>query len=108
VSLGILVDGDNHFIVRGPLPSADCARALAREWSLIRIGSGVDMTQPVACRPWRVSTREFRENLQWAVIVPSVRAIQPAVQALLEEISTRGVALLRAEPGASWAGEDCR
>jgi len=26
--LGILVDGDNHFIVRGPLPDRDTARAL--------------------------------------------------------------------------------
>jgi hypothetical protein len=60
--LGILVHGDNHFIVRGPLPDRATAFALARHWSLIRIG---ELT-PAALRPWRISTREFRENLQWA------------------------------------------
>ena len=35
--VGILVHGDNHFIVRGPLPDRDAARALIRHWSIIQI-----------------------------------------------------------------------
>jgi hypothetical protein len=37
--VGILVHGDNHFIVRGPLPDKTTALALIRHWSLIQIGA---------------------------------------------------------------------
>jgi hypothetical protein len=37
--VGILVHGDNHFIVCGPLPDRDAARALIRHWSIIQIGA---------------------------------------------------------------------
>ena len=37
--VGILVHGDNHFIVRGPLPDREVALALVRHWSLIQIGA---------------------------------------------------------------------
>ena len=37
--VGILVHGDNHFVVRGPLPDRDAARALIRHWSIIQIGA---------------------------------------------------------------------
>ena len=36
--VGILVHGDNHFIVRGPLPDQEVALAIVRHWSLIQIG----------------------------------------------------------------------
>ena len=84
---GILVHGDNHFIVRGPLPDRVAALALVRHWSLIRIGC----TTPPELAPWSIMTREFRENLQWAIVVPGERAISPAVSALLAELSQRGI-----------------
>jgi hypothetical protein len=37
--VGILVHGDNHFILRAPLPDRDVALALVRYWSLIQIGA---------------------------------------------------------------------
>ena len=38
--VGILVHGDNHFIVRGPLPDRDTRNLRSpKHWSLIRIGS---------------------------------------------------------------------
>jgi hypothetical protein len=38
--VGILfMASDNHFIVRGPLPDRDAARALIRHWSNIQIGA---------------------------------------------------------------------
>jgi hypothetical protein len=89
--LGILVHGDNHFIVRGPLPGAGTARALARHWSVIQIGAAT----PPALRQWRISSREFRENLEWAAIVAGDGETSPAVAALLDELSARGIAIHR-------------
>ena len=85
--VGILVHGDNHFIARGPLPDRLLALALVRHWSLIEIGA---VTPPPLDR-WRITSREFRENLTWAVIVPGDGEISLAVTRLLEELSARGV-----------------
>jgi len=85
--LGILVHGDNHFIVRGPQPDGATAWSLARHWSLIRIGGKT----PPALERWRISTREFRENLEWAVIVPGDGETSPAVAQLLNELRARGI-----------------
>jgi hypothetical protein len=85
--LGILVHGDNHFIVRGPLPDRAEALALVRHWSVIQIGA----ITPPALERWRISSREFRENLQWAVIAPAESEISWAVTKLLAELSARGI-----------------
>jgi hypothetical protein len=87
--VGILVHGDNHFIVCGPLPDRDVALALVRHWSLIQIGA---ITPPPLDR-WCIVSREFRENLRWAVVVPGEREISPAVTSLLEELSQRGITI---------------
>ena len=87
--LGILVNGDNHFIVRGPLPGRNTALALVKHWSLIRIGT---LTPPHLVQ-WQIVSRAFRENLEWAVIVPGDSEIGPAVATLLEEMSARGIAI---------------
>lgn len=93
--VGILVYGDNHFIVEGPLPDAETAMALAREWSLIRIG----WTAPVELAGWRIVSRAFRENLEWAVVVPDEREHSPAVTTLLRELADRGVTIHYAHDG---------
>jgi len=54
--VGILVHGDNHFVVLGPLPDRDAARALIRHWSIIQIGA----TTPPSLERWRISTKQFR------------------------------------------------
>jgi hypothetical protein len=87
--VGILVHGDNHFIVRGPLPDREVALALVRHWSLIQIG----ITTPGHFGQWEITTREFRENLEWAVIAPGDREISPAVKQLLSELSARGITI---------------
>ena len=86
---GILVHGDNHFIVRGPLPDCVSALALARHWSLIRIGAA---TPPELAR-WSIVTREFRENLEWAVCIPGDADTSPDVRQLLGELAARGIAI---------------
>jgi hypothetical protein len=87
--VGILVCGDNHFIVRGPLPDRETALALARHWSIIQIG----LTTPPSLQGWRISTREFREDLQWAVIVPGQGPMTAGVKQLLDELAARGITL---------------
>jgi hypothetical protein len=85
--VGILVCGSNHFIVRGPRPDRETALGLARYWSVIEIGR-VEKTEYAA---WRISTKEFREDLEWAVIVPGDGDTSPAVVELLTELAARGV-----------------
>jgi len=85
--VGILVHGENHFIVRGPLPRPEVARALAQHWSVIQIAAKT----PTALEGWRIVTREFRENLQWAVVVPGDGEMLPAVTELLAELLARGI-----------------
>jgi hypothetical protein len=87
--VGLLVHGENHFIARGPLPDRAVSLALIRHWSIIQIGA---KTPPPLDR-WNIITREFRENLEWAVVVPGDGEISPAVTRLLDELSARGITI---------------
>ena len=91
--VGILVCGDNHFIVEGPRPDTETAKSLARYWSVIQIGG----TMPRALQNWRIVTRAFRENLEWAIVVPGEGGLNPAVALLLNELSARGIVIERAD-----------
>jgi hypothetical protein len=93
--VGILVHGDNHFIVRGPLPDRPTALALVRQWSIIRIGA----TLPPGLEAWQIVSREFRENLSWAVVVPGEREMIPAVASLLAELQDRGITIHETDTG---------
>ena len=91
---GILVHGSNHFIVRGPLPDRATSLALARHWSLIQIAPAQDgPTVAASLDAWTIITREFRENLAWAVVVPGDGEISSAVRQLLGELSARGIVI---------------
>ncbi|HEY1483096.1 MAG TPA: hypothetical protein VGF19_10245, partial [Candidatus Acidoferrum sp.] len=61
--VGILVHGSNHFILSGPPPDDASAVALARYWSLVQIGK----TKLARFEAWEIRSKEFRENLEWAV-----------------------------------------
>ena len=87
--VGILVHGDNHFIARGPLPDREAAIALVRHWSLIQIGAAT----PHPLDRWLIVSNAFRENLEWAVVVPGDGEISPAVTKLLDELSARGITI---------------
>jgi hypothetical protein len=84
---GILVHGDNHFIVRGPRPDRAAALALVRHWSVIRIGG----VTPPELQAWSIVSKEFRENLRWAAIFPGHGDMNPEVARLLGELQARGV-----------------
>ncbi|MGD0404609.1 MAG: hypothetical protein ABSB66_15600 [Candidatus Acidiferrales bacterium] len=93
--VGILVHGDNHFILSGPEPDAAAALALVRHWSIIQIGD----QKSLSFEQWQIRTKEFRENLKWAVVVPGDGDISPAVSQLLAELSARGIAVRRLDRG---------
>jgi hypothetical protein len=83
------VHGENHFIVQGPLPAREVALELCRHWSIIQIGS----TTPPELAQWLIVSKEFRENLEWAIVVPGDGDISDAVTKLLGELSARGVTI---------------
>lgn len=89
--VGILVHGNNHFILSGPAPDEATALALARHWSIIQIGQ----EKPSFFGQWQIRSKEFRENLEWAVIVPGDRETSLGMTQLLGELSARGVAIRR-------------
>jgi hypothetical protein len=67
--------------------------ALARHWSIIRIGE----TAPSHLAQWRISTREFHEDLEWAIVTPGDGERSNAVAQLLSEMRARGVPILDTE-----------
>jgi hypothetical protein len=93
--VGILVHGNNHYILSGPIPDDAAASALVRHWSLIRIGEA----KLSSFGQWEIRSKEFRENLEWAVIVPGEREVSPGVAQLLGELSARGVTIRRLPTG---------
>ncbi len=93
--VGILVHGNNHFILSGPLPDEATALALARHWSVVQIGEA----KLPSLGPWQIRSKEFRENLEWAVVVPGDRDVSPGVAQLRGELSARGVAIQRCSTG---------
>ena len=93
--VGILVHGNNHFILSGPMPDEATAVALARHWSIIQIGEA----KSSIWGQWQIRSKEFRENLDWAVIVPGDRDVSPGVAELLAELSSRGVPMQRCVGG---------
>jgi hypothetical protein len=48
---------------------------------------------------WKISTREYRENLEWAVVVPGDGEVTPGVAQLLEELSARGITIHHSDLG---------
>jgi hypothetical protein len=89
--VGMLVHGNNHFILSGPLPDEAMALALVRYWSTIQIGE----VKSSSFGQWQIKSKEFRENLEWGVVVPGDRGVSPGVAQLLGELSNRGVAIQR-------------
>lgn len=82
--IGILVHGNNHFLVRGLLPDWHC-RYSPGSTSVPR--SNWSYSAAFSLRSWRISTQGFREQLEWAVVVPGDSEPSPAVTQLPDELS---------------------
>ena len=72
-------------------PDEATSLALVRHWSIIQIGEA----KSSSCGQWEIKSKEFRENLEWAVIVPDESEVSPGVALLLAELSARGVSIRR-------------
>ncbi len=93
--VGILVHGNNHFILSGPSPDDAAALVLVRHWSIIQIGEA----KSSSFGQWQIRDREFQENLEWAVVVPGDREVSPGVAQLLGGLAARGVNIRRLSTG---------
>jgi hypothetical protein len=93
--VGILVHGNNHYILSGPLPDETTAMALVRYLSIIQIGEAKSSSYG----QWEIRHKEFRENLEWAVIVPGDREVSPRVLQLLSELNARGAIICKLPAG---------
>jgi hypothetical protein len=91
--VGILIHGNNHFILGGPEPAKSTALALARHWSIIQIEVLGGKEKPLRYEEWEIRTKEFRENLEWAVLVSGDGEICSGVTQLLAEVSARGISI---------------
>ncbi len=56
--VGILVHGNNHFILPGLEPDDATTFALARHWSIIQIGE----EKSSSFGHWQIKPKEFRES----------------------------------------------
>jgi hypothetical protein len=95
--VGILVHGNNHYILSGPPPDESRALTIARHFALIQIGG----PKSLLFEEWEIRDKEFRENLEWAVVVAGDRDTSPGVMQLLAELTARGVAIRRCG-GSCW------
>ena len=93
--VGILVHGNNHFILSGPEPTEAEAIAIARQLSLVKVGEPASST----FEKWQVRNKEFRENLEWAVVVPGDSELSPGASKLLGELAERGVVISACKQG---------
>jgi hypothetical protein len=93
--VGILVHGNNHFILSGPLPDEASALAMLRHWTIVQIGEA----KPSSFAQWQIRSKEFRENLEWALVVPGEGETSAGVAQLLGELSARGVTIGRLSKG---------
>jgi hypothetical protein len=87
--VGILVHGNNHFILRGPEPTGEEATRITREFTLVEIGKN----PANSFEKWEIRNKEFRDNLEWAVIVPADTEVTHGVSQLLGELAERGVVI---------------
>jgi hypothetical protein len=93
--VGILVHGNNHFILSGPVPNEANALAMLRHWSLVQI----DEDKSSSFGSWQIRSKESRENLEWALVVPGDGETSLGVAQLLGELSARGVVIGRLSKG---------
>jgi hypothetical protein len=88
--IGLLAHGSNHFIVDGPLPDLQASRKLASYWENPVLTGRKDVAIP-----WKIVTKAFRENLEWAVVLASGERLSTAVEQLAGELAARGVPIHR-------------
>ena len=90
--LGLIVSGEDHFLIRGPKPDAAMARYLVRRWIFPSIEDLLGTSSPIPA-DWQITTSEFRENIEWTIVLSCRQEPTVAVAQLVAEIVARGVAI---------------
>ncbi len=93
MSLGLLVYGDNHLVLRGPRPAVAEALAMAAHFGLSVATIAGKLDRSGEFSGWTISRREFREDLAWAIVLPAGTVHSPAIGQLLDELAARGVVI---------------
>lgn len=88
--LGLIVFGEDHFLIRGPKPDAAMARYLVRRWIFPSIEDLLGTSPPIPAE-WQITTSEFRENIEWTMVLSCKQEPTSAVAQLVAEIAARGV-----------------
>ncbi len=84
------MSGDNHFLVRGVKLEREMAQYLVRRWTFPSVEDALGLTPPVP-GDWKITTKEFREDIEWVIVLPGEGEHTDAVKQLLEELAARGV-----------------
>ncbi|WP_031498445.1 hypothetical protein [Bryobacter aggregatus] len=90
MSLGLIVSGEDHFLVRGPACSVEMARTLVRRWTFLTPEDLLGLSPPIPSE-WKITTKEFREDIAWAIVLPAATEHTPAVAQLVAELRARGI-----------------
>ena len=70
------------------------ARRLAWRWEVPRLGEPA--AEEEAPLPWRIVTKAFREDLEWAIVLRcEEEEVSVAVQELLNGLAARGIEIER-------------
>lgn len=66
------------------------ARYLVRRWLRPTVEDLLGTSPPIPAE-WKITTKEFREDIEWVVVVESETTVNPAVRQLLDELEARGI-----------------
>jgi len=66
------------------------ARYLVRRWIFPSIEDLLGTSPPIPAE-WKITTSEFRENIEWTIVLSSRQEPTVAVAQLVAEIAARGV-----------------
>jgi hypothetical protein len=86
----LIVCGEDHFLVRGVKPELEMARYLVRRWIFPSVEDVMGLSPPMP-EGWRITTKEFREEIEWVIVLPASTEVSEAVAQLLRELALRGV-----------------
>ena len=68
------------------------ARYLVRRWIFPSIEDLLGTSPPIPA-DWQITTSEFRENIEWTIVLSCAQSPSPAVAQLVAEVAARGVAV---------------
>jgi len=82
IPLGLIVCCEDHFLIRGVKPDLEMARYLVRRWTFPSVDDVLGLSPPLPTE-WRITTKEFREDISWVIVVACASRVSEAVVGLL-------------------------